>query len=91
MDKVPKLKAKYNLTNIADETLMFLQHYLGEGDTNVYLSELTRTKDYDKAQAAVNKSILDRIQKQNPKAALPKNVPVLDYLETFINKLSQLD
>jgi hypothetical protein len=91
LGNVPKLKAKYNLTDIADETLMFLQHYLGQGDTNVYLSELTKTKDYSKAQAAVDNSILTRLQKNNPKAVLPKNVPLLDYLETFVRKLSQLD
>jgi hypothetical protein len=88
---IPKLKAKYSLAqNIADETLMMLQHYLGYGDASLYLKTLTDTNDYNAAQEAVNKSILTRLQKKNPKAVLPKNKLVVNYLTDFIEKLNNL-
>jgi hypothetical protein len=39
--KVPELKSKYGLKNVPDETVMMLQHYLGYGDTSLYLKTLT--------------------------------------------------
>ena len=88
---VPKLKEKYSLPEtIADETLMMLQHYLGYGDTSVYLKTLINTNDYDAAQEAVNKAILTRLRKKNPKAVLPKNKPVINYLNEFITNLNNL-
>ena len=85
------LRERYNLPDsIADETLMMLQHYKGTGDIKVYLKELMATGDYDAAQKAVNKSILTRLQKKDPKAVLPKNKPIVDYLTEFIEKLNSL-
>lgn len=74
-------RSKYNL-NVPDETLMMLTHYLGESDANVYLKTLSDTKDYNKAQQAVNDSIIKRTGK------LPKNIPIKDYLTLFNKKLN---
>lgn len=65
---------------------MMLQHYLGPSDTSLYLKTLTETKSYDKAQEAVNQSIEKRTKKP-----APKNTPIVDYLETFNNRLSALN
>jgi hypothetical protein len=69
---------------------MMMQHYLGSGDIEVYLKELVTTGDYDAAQAAFDNSILTRLRKKNPKAVLPKNKPVKEYLNNFIEKLDAL-
>lgn len=89
---IPKLRERYNLSEdvVADETIMMMQHYLGSGDINVYLKELMSTGDYDAAQEALDKSILTRLQKKNPKAVLPKNTPVVEYLADFVEKLNNL-
>ena len=89
---IPKLRDKFNLSEdtVADETLMMMQHYLGIGDIQVYLKELVTTGDYNAAQAAFDNSILTRLRKKNPKATLPKNKPVADYLNSFIEKLDTL-
>jgi len=84
---IPTIKKKYNLTNVRDETLMMLMHYLGQGDLNVYLDSLKATKmrtgkpDYEAAQKAVNDSIISRT------GSLPKNLPILDYINKFNSKL----
>lgn len=67
-----------------DETLMMLTHFLGEGDADIYLKTLSSTKDYNKAQAAVDKSIINRT------GSLPKNAKIQDYLNNFNNKLKDL-
>lgn len=67
-----------------------MQHYLGYGDTLVYLKALTDTNDYNEAQKAVNNSILTRLRRRNPKAVLPKNAPIKQYLADFIKKLDAL-
>lgn len=64
---------------------MMLQHFLGLGDTNVYLSTLMRTNSYEAAQEAVNESIRNRTGKP-----IPKNALIVDYLEDFQNRLSAL-
>ena len=69
---------------------MMMQHYLGSGDVEVYLKELVTTGDYDAAQKAFDNSILTRLRKKNPKAVLPKNKPVKEYLNNFIGKLEAL-
>ncbi len=89
---IPTIKQKYSITkDIADETLMMLQHYLGYGDTSVYLKTLTDTNNYSSAQRAVDNSILTRLRKKNPKAVLPKNRPIVEYLSDFIKRLDDLD
>lgn len=60
---------------------MMLVHFLGPKDADKYLKVLTSTKDYDKAQKAVNDSIVNRTGK------LPKNTPIKEYLEYFNSKL----
>lgn len=64
---------------------MMLQHFLGLGDTNVYLSTLMSTNSYEAAQEAVNESIRKRTGKP-----VPKNALIVDYLEDFQNRLSAL-
>ena len=91
-DNIPKLREKYDLSEdvVADETIMMMQHYMGSGDIQVYLKELMATGDYDAAQAALDKSILTRLQKKDPKAVLPKNTPIVEYLSDFVGKLNAL-
>ena len=60
---------------------MMLVHYLGEGDADIYLKTLSATKDYEKAQSAVNDSIKSRT------GSLPKNTNIKDYLNNFNKKL----
>lgn len=60
---------------------MMLIHFLGEKDANKYLDVLTTTKDYDKAQKAVNDSIISRTGK------LPANKNIKEYIEYFNSKL----
>lgn len=60
---------------------MMLVHFLGESDANKYLSVLTSTKDYNKAQKAVNDSIISRV------GHLPKNMNIKEYMEYFNSKL----
>lgn len=60
---------------------MMLIHFLGEGDANKYLKVLTSTRDYDKAQKAVNDSIVSRT------GSLPKNKNIKEYIEYFNSKL----
>lgn len=64
---------------------MMLQHYLGYGDTSLYLKTLTETKDYNKAQQAVT----DAIEKRTGKPA-PTNTPIVDYITKFQAKLNNL-
>lgn len=69
---------------------MMLMHFIGEGDLNIYLNELKKSKDnngvpdYNKAQQAVNDSILKRTK------SLPKNTPIKDYIEKFNKKLNEI-
>jgi hypothetical protein len=59
-----------------------LVHYLGKSDANLYLKTLNSTKDYDKAQLAVNDSIKTRTGK------LPSNTNIQKYLDNFNSKLN---
>ena len=80
-----KLRENYGgLPKVEDETLMLLEHYLGDADANVYIKTLSETKDYDKAQAALDASIKNRTGK------LPKNLPVLTYLNKFNTELERV-
>jgi hypothetical protein len=79
---IANFKDNYKL-NTPDETLMALTHYLGAGDANVYLKTLSETKDYDKAQSAVDASIRSR----SKGGILPKNKNVQEYLDIFNKKL----
>jgi hypothetical protein len=83
---VGTLRKKHNISDqVPDETLMMLQHFLGLGDTNVYLSTLMNTNSYEAAQEAVNESIRNRTGKPAPKNAL-----IIDYLDDFQKKLGAL-
>jgi hypothetical protein len=59
---------------------MGIQHFIGPGDAKLYLKTFNETGSYDKAQEAVNQSILKRTGK------LPKNKSVKGYLEVVANK-----
>jgi len=88
-EAVNRYRSKYDL-NVPDETLMMLTHFLGEGNTNLYLRTLDSTKkstgtpDYNKAQEVVNDSIR-KLTGRN----IPKNIPIKDYIINFTNKLKE--
>jgi|688.fasta_scaffold02537_21 hypothetical protein len=85
MNNVPYLRSTYNLpAKVKDEVLMALQHFRGLGGSKVYLKALMETKDYNKAQQALDDFTLRELKKKNPKATLPKNLPVIDYINKFI-------
>lgn len=71
---------------------MMLMHFIGEGDLSIYLNELKKSKDnsgvpdYNKAQQAVNDSILKRTKSKS----LPNNTPIKDYIEKFNKKLNEI-
>lgn len=63
---------------------MALQHFSGLGDARVYLDTLEKTKSYEDAQEAVNKSIEQRTDKP-----VPTNSTIVDYLNNFFINLEK--
>jgi len=59
---------------------MAIQHFIGPGDSKLYLKIFNETGSYDKAQEAINNAILKRSGK------IPKNKPIKEYLETVYSK-----
>ena len=66
---------------------MALQHFRGLGGARVYLEALQRTGSYDQAQKAIDDYTLKELKKRNPKAVLPKNSSVKEYLEAVLSNI----
>lgn len=60
-----------------------LFHFLGQGDGELYLKTLIQTGSYDKAQQAVDQSILNRTKKPNP-----NKITVEQYLDNIKSLIS---